>query len=416
MIYKRSKKFSKKILLLSPVPPCSNYSGGLVLEHLAHFLPKGSLVCFAVMNKELHPSIPAELNWIPVQYYNKPNEGWPNFRWGIGPTISFLGETYIRTIVLKRIIRQIVAFAQKHKVNYLWSILDGQTTINLAVPVAKKLNVPLVTEIWDPPEWYLKVNNLDKISRAIVLKNFTSALRLSRKVGAASRKMAKKYADDYGVKAIPFLPSIEEHLTCQPAKSLHASKKLIIAVAGQLYSKNEWNSLIEALHLANWQIANRQVKVRLLGNWIAMDEVYKKVNIEYLGWCSQEETVKIMHDSDILYCPYMFDPEYKKVAQLSFPSKLATYLASGRPVFFHGPKYSSPGIFLKEYNAGMLCETLESKKILQMLTQLVKDQKLYASLCINGHQTFQQYLTRQVLRKNFAKFLDLEEEELRLKN
>lgn len=406
------KKFPKKILLLSPVPPCSNYSGGLVLEHLARFLPKGSLVCFAVMNKELNPSIPVELNWIPIQYFDKPNESWPSFRWGIGPTISFLGETYIRTIVLKRLVKQIVAFGQKYKVDFLWSILDGQTTINLAAPVAKKLKVPMVTEIWDPPEWYLKVNNLDRISRGIVLKNFALALRLSKKLGAASRAMAKKYAHDYGVKAIPFLPSIEGRLAFPPAKSLHEHKELIIAVAGQLYSKDEWNSLIEALHLARWQIAGRKVKIRLLGNWIAIDRVYQKMNVEYLGWCSQKETVKIMNDSDILYCPYMFDPEYKKVALLSFPSKLATYLAAGRPVFFHGPKYASPGIFLREYQAGMLCETLESRKILQMLTQLVKDQKLYAFFSFKGHQTFQKYLTRKVLHQKFAEFLEIPEGDL----
>ncbi|MCL5407123.1 MAG: glycosyl transferase [Patescibacteria group bacterium] len=406
------KKFPKKILLLSPVPPCSNYSGGLVLEHLARFLPKGSLVCFAVMNNLLKPDIPDTLKWIPVEYYNKPNEGWPAFGFRIGTTISLLGETYTRTIVLPKIIKKITTFAKKHQVDYLWSILDGQTTINLAVPVAKKLNVPMITEIWDPPEWYLKINNLDGISRSIVMRNFATALRLSQKLGAASRPMAKKYHEDYGVEAISFLPSLQKYLGFKPTKKPHPGKELIIAVAGQLYSQDEWNGLLGALHFLGWKIAGRKVKIRVLGNWFGIYQVYKDVNIEYLGWRSQEETVKIMNDSDILYCPYIFDRNYKKISELSFPSKLATYLAAGRPVFFHGPEYASPAHFLKEYQAGMLCHSLDKKKIGQMLTELAKNQKLYATFSANGHEAFRKYLTMDILHQKFAEFLAIEEKEL----
>lgn len=406
------KEFPKKILLLSPVPPCSNYSGGLVLEHLARFLPKGSLVCFAIMNKLLKPEIPDALKWIPIEYYDKPNEGWPAFGFRIGVTASLLGETYTRTILLRKITKKIITFAKKHKVDYIWSILDGQTTINLAASVAKKLDVPMVTEIWDPPEWYLKINNLDGISRSIVLKNFMAALHYSKKLGVASRPMAKKYNQDYRVDSIPFLPSLRTGLAFPPATKLHSGKELIIAVAGQIYSVDEWNSLIAALHLLRWQITGRKVKIRVLGNWFGMYQIYKDVNIEYLGWHSQEETVKIMNDSDILYCPYMFDKAYKKVSELSFPSKLTTYLASGRPVFFHGPKYASPAHFLREYQAGMLCCSLDKKEIGQMLVRLVKDQKLYANFSFNGHEAFKKYLTMDVLHQNFAEFLAVDKKEL----
>lgn len=382
------------------------------MEHLANFLPKGSLVCFSLLHKDLSPQIPDNLKWIPIKYHEKPNEGWPNLPFMVGPLLSFLGEAYFKYFVLRKIVKEVVDFGKKHKVNCLWVVLEGQTTVRLALKVAKKLNVPMVSEVWDPPEWANRNNHLDKLNRTIILKQFGQVLHHSEFLGTASWAMADQYGRDYKVKAISFLPSLETQDAYPASSRIKKRKELVIAVAGQLYSNDEWRAFLEALHQINWQIAGMKVKMRLLGNWFGLDKVYQKMNIEYLGWCSQKETVKLMNEADILYCPYYFDEQYKKVAQLSFPSKLATYLAAGRPVFFHGPTYASPGIFLRENRAAMLCHSLESKKIIECLTKMVVDKKLYSSLAKNGHQAFLEYLTRNVLRQKFAQFLDIPETDL----
>jgi hypothetical protein len=129
------------------------------------------------------------------------------------------------------------------------------------------------------------------------------------------------------------------------------------------------------------------------------------MNVEYLGWHSQEETIKLLSEVDVLYCPYWFDPAFYDESRLSFPSKLTTYLAAGRPVFFHGPEYASPAEFLKARNAAECCFSLDSAAIIASLTKLAVDETYYQQTAQNGHKAFMDCLTMPALKKNFLEFL-----------
>ena len=73
--------------------------------------------------------------------------------------------------------------------------------------------------------------------------------------------------------------------------------------------------------------------------------------IEKLGYLPQDKTIRHLSECDILYCPYFFDEKRKEISKTGFPSKLSTCLAAGKPVFYHGPDYGSPSIFLKKHDA-----------------------------------------------------------------
>lgn len=404
-------KFPKKILLISPVPPCDNYSGGLVLEQLCRFLPQGSLACFALMDPKLEPKIATDLKWIPVEYASKPADGWPKLPYQLGTLISLAGESYNASFVTGALIDKIVQFGKKHRIDAIWIALQGQTSIRLAKPVAKTLDVPLLSEVWDPPEWWLKENNIDAFWTKTILKRFGQTLKFSKSCAVASWAMAEEYQRRHGANTTPFLPSLPRNWAYPAGRKIHSLRELIIGVAGQLYSTQEWDSLIVALDSLNWKIGQRNIKIRLLGNSINIKS-YNRMRIEYLGYQNQQNTLRLMNESDILYCPYLFNPTFEMVSRLSFPSKLITYLAAGRPVFFHGPKYASPGIFLEEHRAGLHCASLKKEEISKMLKMLATDSELYSILAQNGRKIFDQYFTFESLRHNFAKFLDVEEKEL----
>ncbi len=406
------RKINKKILLLSTIPPCSNYSGGQVLEQLCQFLPKNSLVCFILLDKSLHPEISKELSWMPMEYFSKPADGWPKLPLYITPILSFFGEMYHSLFTTRILAKKVIAYGKKHQVDCLWVTLQGQTTIRLARKVAQGLGVPLLTEVWDDPEWWLKDNHIDKISSKLILKNFTKDLKFSEKCATAGWAMANVYQKEYSAKTVPFLPSLKENWALKPATKIHSEKELIIGVVGQLYSVEEWQKLIVALDKTSWKIGKREVKIRILASCANLYS-YKPARIEFLGYHSQKDTVNLISHADILYCPYIFNPEFKKVSELSFPGKLITYLASGRPVFFHGPVYAGPGGFLKKNKAGFVCNSLDPEIIIRDLKELINNKKLYAQLADNGHKMFKKYFTFACLRQSFADFLDIESHQLR---
>lgn len=395
----------KKILLLSTVPPSNNYSGGQVLAHLCRFLAKGSLVCFCLLDKHLKPQIPDDLSWIPVKYASKPADGWPKLPF-ITPILSFVGEIYHAVFTANRLRTQIVDYGKKNKVTSVWVTLQGQTTIRLAKKIAQDLEVPLLVEVWDDPDWWLKDNHVDRISAWFIRRNFAAALSFARSCATAGPAMAESYSRNYQAKTIAFLPSLDKAWAIKIRPKIHSPEELTIGVVGQLYSSEEWSALIRALDLNSWKIGQREIKIRLLGSYA---NLYTDLpaRIEYLGYHSQKEAVKLMSQCDILYCPYIFNPSLRKVSELSFPGKLVTYLAAGRPVLFHGPPYSGPGIFLKKHRAGFVCESLDPEAIERSLTKLVKDTKLFTELAQRSQEVFFEFFTFGKLKESFREFINV---------
>jgi len=402
---------SKKFLLLTDIPPCRNFTAGLVLDQLCSFLPEGSISCFTVLNRELDPEVThKEINSVTV---SKPKEHKPrHFPGRLGALESFLAEKYTDKVTVSRIARQAAEFGKKSGADAVWCVVQGQTMIRLANQVADLMNVPLLTQVWDPPTWWLRANKVDSWSQKLILADFASAMSKSQRLAAASWAMAENYERLYGCRAIPVIPSLDAALAKAPATKMNRDDELTIGMAGQLYSAAEWENLLLTFKHANWKIGNRHVKVKVLGRNLSLSS-NTPMNVEYLGWRNQAETIEVLSQLDVLYCAYWFDPVFKEEASLSFPSKLTTYLAAGRPVFFHGPEYASPAKFLKQHNAGALCHDLARSSIYNELEKLASNPDLYKQLAENGSKAFHEHLTLSTMRKNFAEFLSLRSEDLK---
>ncbi len=399
-----------KIVLLTDIPPCTNYTAGLVLDQLCKFLPRGSIACLAIVNPQLgNFHISPDLEWLPITFIPKPREmGVRTLPGGLRSLATFSLETYTSSTKVKKLATRVAEFCRKLGTDRLWCVLQGQTMIRLARPVSSDLSIPLYTQLWDPPHWWLRVNRIDKLSSASILSEFQRAVRSSHGCAAASWAMAEKYANDYGVRAVALVPGLDARLALPPAKEMHPGKEFIIALAGQLYATEEWNALVSALNTVNWKICGRDVKIRLLGRHASLD-ANAPMRIEFLGWQSQPETIRALSEADVLYCPYWFDPTFEVEARQSFPSKLTTYLAAGRPVLFHGPDYASPARFLKENDAGLCCHSLEAPALIDALSRFALDSELYCNLTQNGRIAFERYLTLRSMREAFAEFLQVEE-------
>lgn len=401
-----------KILLLADIPPCKELTAGLVLDRLCRFLPKGSIACFAVIDPAIKETrVSKDLNWIPAEYHDKPRETWDRFGGKLAfldRLLSFGMELYNEITTVNKIADKAVEFGKKFDADILWCVIQGQTEIRLAKLVSERLGVPLLVQIWDPPYWWLDAHGVDGYSKKRILKKFEYALKKSRCVATASWAMAERYREDYGAKAVPMLPGLDRCLGILPATAIHEGNDFIIGSAGKVYPAEVWRALFRALDTAGWKVQGRDVKIRVLARKASV-HLESKGHVEFLGWRPQGEAVKVLSGADVLYCPYWFDPYFETVTRLSFPGKLSTFLASGRPVLFHGPDNASPAKFLKENEAGLLCNSMDSKRILDCLEMLASDSGLYARLATNGRHAFDKYLTHDSMRESFAEFLGVDE-------
>lgn len=397
-----------KILLLTDIPPCHGYTAGLVLDQLCRFLPRETIACFTVHDPSIPAALTPDLDWMPHRTAIKPMEN----AWRILP--SKLGVFTARARELRnerrhipRLADEIAEFGREFGADTVWCVLQGQTMIRLAEPVADRLSARLRTLVWDPFEWWMRDRRVDRFTRKSVERSFGGALKRSESCAVASWAMGEKYSAVYGGKYVPVISSRDESWVQPPGEALHNKEEVTIGIAGQLYASSEWGNLLLTLEKSKWRIEGRKVKIRMLGP-SAKVHASTPANFEYLGWHNQPETIRLMSEADILYLPYWTDPEFEMEARLSFPSKLVSYLAAGRPVMFHGPEYASPARFLAKHEAALNCYTLENTKIYDTLARMVLDVDLYRNLSVNGRRAFDEYFTLARMRESFAEFLGVD--------
>ncbi len=397
-----------KILLLSDIPPCDNYTAGLVLSAMVRLVPRDEICCFTVANPILDFRLTSSFANIPIEIHAKPNENWawlprPRLVSRLSSVVTFVGEHVTEKTAVRGLINKAVSFGREQKVDRVWAVLQGQTTIRMAQAVAQRLGVPLHTHVWDPFSWWAKANCIDGATTRRIQAMFDDAIRNSRSVATASEPMAELFRQRFNVPAVPVIASHSISMAQTPDLCVQPNDPVVIGMAGQFYAAGEWLQLLHAMKASSWTIAGRPVRIVVMGPQRppgAIDE-----HVSFLGWKSQPDAAFILSLCDILYCPYPFDEGMKEVSQYSFPSKLVLYLAAGRPILFHGPDYSSPAHYIRSRQCGVVASRLVATAAYNELERLISNPTAYRAMAENAQAAFLKDFTLESMHRSFSTFI-----------
>jgi len=393
-----------KILLISDLPPCTDYSGPLLTQELCGYLPDDSIYAFIVKNRILtHIGISPELKLADKNELIKPFENSLHLKFGRNPVVNFVHQSFHKHYTIKKLFMQVNLAVKKNKIDKIWIILQGQTMINLARYIIEHSDVPLYSQVWDNPKWWLIDNKINKVSSRAILRNFDFVIKNSTACGVASENMAEEYTKKYGTKCYILIPTLDESLVTKSIRAFD-EKQITIGMCGQLYAAEEWASLISALDSVNWTISEKPVTINYVGYSLANNLNPHIINH---GYKTQEELFKILNDCDIQYCPYIINEKFKDVSKYSFPSKVVTYLATNRPIFYHGPSYSSPAKLVVKNNIGIICESLATADILKGLNSILSTKESYTQMQKNMQKVYANEFTSEKLKNNFLQLLDV---------
>lgn len=397
-----------KILLLTDIPPCENFTAGLVLDKLVRFLDPDDLMLCTITNPAIAPVVPADLRSLPTLNIRKPREAALRLLPGLlGSGLAYFFELLQSLRVRWFILPQIVSFARRHNVEAIWVVLQGQTIVRLARPLSQKLGVPLFSQVWDPFGWWLRDNKIDGLTQSSLLTEFDKVIVHSTSCATASWAMSETYSRQYKIRNRPVIAGMEAKYSFAPATEERGRGEFVIGMAGQFYAQDEWRALIRALDHVNWSIEGRRIRIRILGGHFDV-RTSSPANFEYLGWQTQIDAINLLADSDLLYLPYWFSEVFREETSNSFPSKLVTYFASGRPVFCHAPRYASPAKYITKHGAGFICDTLDEQQIVKVLGQAITDKSAYKLYAKNGADCFLRDFTLERMRETFLEFLQVE--------
>ncbi|OCT11122.1 hypothetical protein A8709_05385 [Paenibacillus pectinilyticus] len=404
--------FSQDVLLLTDVPPCTNYSGGIFLNQLSEILINEKVNLYGVFMPPPGLNIKFDQYVINQMNYRILNHLHDDY---INETEK---EYYLNNIEI--IVNNTVEFILNNDIKMIWCYIQCENILRILDEVYKKTKIPYTVQIMDPIEWYMKERNFNDEKKQDLLKLFDTVINNAYFCFTASQNMNQIYKAKYQVNCDYITVSNEENNFLYDNK-LRDQNQIIIAMAGQIYCTDEIISFLQALENMNWKFRNKNIIFKYFGKFVS--EIhgnifgnYSSENIIFMNYLPQSELDIELIKCDLLYCPYFFsnDEVFKKISIESFPSKLITYLNTGIHTVVHGPDHCSPASFLENNNCGYVINSLNVNEIQSQLELILADIPS-SQILENAKKTFKANFTKDIISSKFLKAFNLTPNEFRLK-
>lgn len=393
---------SGKILILSSTPPGYSGGGGAIVQSLIEkYVPeKFCYYCPRKIWKNENYKIPESLKKMHVKFgplrilYLKKRRH---------KFIILLEEIILFVLLIKRK-REIVRFAEDNNVKLIWAILRGDALF-LVNYIQKNLKVNLVASVHDPVESEFKDR---KILYWFKKRYFYEAIIKSKCLATIGEAMSEYYYVKFNKESIIQRKGVKIiHKQLMVQNEPFVDNIIKIAFAGSIYTSKTFESFLDAII----QFLNSYKEYSIVFNIFSNDRLnnissHDRLKINIYPWEEEEKVIKIISEMDIGYLPYKFSKKEKIQMQLSFPTKISTYLAAGTPIFFHGPSYSSVNYFFKKFPCGVSCDSLQSVEIVNSLKSLLFDKEKYCQYKKYCKIALEKEFDEQTIFKDFKYFIN----------
>lgn len=399
-----------RVLLLTGTAPAPDGVGGIILDDLCRFLPSDRLVVAHVVDRggsvrDVPNSNGAPWRNIPLHFQRRPESKWGR----LGRVLSWPGMSLRNHRAIRRAAEATVSFAREHGVREIWAVLDGPSTTELAVPVARRLGVPLRVMVWDDVEHNVRYFGLDSWTARRVKKRFAQTVRSAARCAVIGETMQAEYSRRYAQHGVIVRhgtdPSTPQVAATEPGPAIR------IGFAGSVTARSAFDKLLATLDQLGWEVGGRPVTLVLMGGRF---DLWSKVprRIECLGWQPVDLTIQILAGCTLNYLPQPFESDWRSFSELSFPSKLTTYLAARVPILLHSPTYASLPRFFADHRFGVLCTELDTTRLGEALQSIALNPDVRANAVSASELALAQEFSTQRFRTSFAEFLDLQLESL----
>lgn len=266
--------------------------------------------------------------------------------------------------------------------------------------VSKKLNIPIVTAVFDDYYFYRakSYSPLARLNTYVFRKTFSRIMKQSASALYVHPAMKEKYDEEFRVKSEVVYTSAE--VVCVPEKE---NEVINISYFGGLDLKR-YESLIEIGMTLRRISPDGQIYLDVYSGEKQTD-ILEKMTIEngirFMGSVGAQEVKERQKQSNILVLAESMSPEILERIRYSLSTKAAEYLASGRCILAYGPREAGVISYLIENDAA--CVVTNQRELEEKLSKLITSpalRKQYAKnqleLAAKNHRADQ---NREIIRK-----------------
>ena len=282
---------------------------------------------------------------------------------------------------------------------------ESTFTFNMALRLSDKYNLPIV--VYNSEGYYFKDRNyliaskwsagLYPLFHKAYIKVFNRLMQRTSYAVYINEKLKNDYDKCFNVPSkVIYTSTAIQRKDCEP---LHEIPQ--ISYLGNL-GIGRHKALCEIADAL--QEINITYKINIYGK-IPNDEVKSAfencAGINYKGFVSYNDVVRIMKESDLLIHAESFDDFYKWDLQYGFTTKIADSLACGTCLFVYAPRE----LACTQYLEGIACVATERNQLKEKLMNILEDKELRGKYISAGLEKVKENHRQDVNCKRFQKIL-----------
>ncbi len=376
---------------------------------LCKLFSPGNLFCYAAVSGAYEvPILDKELDWIPITVNNLPKEYSCQYEENY---ILKIWRKYRHLELLENSLAPFVAEACKmaleNQIEMLWLVLNSPSMLLIAEKVLEQTKLPATAIIWDPISSITEQGKMDSRSRKILEERSAIVVSRLKSCGVSSPGMARMFKE---IKSdLPTRVLINAPCSIDSSAFEKDSAKLVIAFSGSLYARQEFLSFVSALNEMKWTLDGKDIELKIFSSAfdIPLDAQGGKSNVVFKGYLTERELLQELSFADVAYLPYWFSKNYAEGVKRCFPAKLATYVAAGCPVLYHGPKVSSPTEFLTRYQVGKGLHSNDPSKFKEVLRVLTQDSKFISEYSGQRKLALSEEIGPDLFKERFLQLVEI---------
>lgn len=252
----------------------------------------------------------------------------------------------------------------------------------LLVPELKRLSgIPIHISVQDDQEKGVLARSVRYGWMASLARRpVARALRTADSVDVTSAGMGRYYQSEFGLQTKVTHLAIRQPVVRIRKPMETDQHEIWVGHIGTLYDESVGMKFGAGLRVLS-ETSGKRIRWKVIG----LSPKFKRLRsafpdlIEDLGALPEPDAVEILAQCAFTYAMYPFQENARVFRMTSFPTKMSTYLLSGRPVFAQTPADSTMAEFVDKFELGIVCSSLDAEKIASdlrvLLNSVIKPEK-----------------------------------------